>query len=125
MSFDIFLQGFKSGEARPDGLELALAQLEPFVTRREPSMGFLQIEYADSSADVYFGENDLMVNHVAGADLWDVLVSAAREADWVIMPTGCPVALTRPEQRLHLPEVLADNVAVVADGQGLVELFSR
>ena len=125
MSFDIQLQGFHSGEHRPEGLDLALAQLDPFVTRRQPAMDFLLLEYGDSRADVYVGEQSLMVNQVRGDGLWQVLLTAAHQADWVIWATACPVALTRPEQLAHLPTDLAATACLVEDGQGLAELFSR
>lgn len=123
MSYDIVLQGFRGGQLDPGGTDRALARLRPFITRSEPELGFVLLEYGNSRADVYCGDHDLLVNQVSGHELWDILVDAARQADWVIMPVGGPVALTRAEQQTELPPELAAASRLVSDGDELLALL--
>lgn len=87
--------------------------LAPHVTQEDDS--FLHVRFGDGEADLYLQHDGMMANHVSGRDPWDLLVKAAQDADWVIMPMDRPTCLTRPSQRKELPEALADNDVVLID----------
>lgn len=123
MSFDVFCQRFVDGQAAPGGGDAVRAALAPYVVRADPGTRYLFVEYGDGSADVYLGPDDLMANHVAGQDPWDLLVSAARAADWVLMPTDCPTCLTAESQRAHLPEGLDEDVVLVETGADVLRIL--
>jgi hypothetical protein len=65
----------------------------------------------------------MMANHFTGQKPWDLLVEGARSAEWAIMPVGCPTCLTDQAQRIHLPEGLKEDVALVATGEELVRVI--
>jgi hypothetical protein len=120
VSFDVYFQRFHGGSAVPGGGEAMRRVLEPYVTRADPARSFTFVEYGDGSADVYLGEDDMMVNHVVGEQPWQLLVEGARAAGWVIMPADGPTCITDDAQRPHLPEDVADRVVLVASGAELL-----
>jgi hypothetical protein len=80
------------------------------------------VQVGDGTADVYMGDG-MMVNHVSGDDPWDLLVTGAKAANWVILPLDGPTCLTVPGQREELPEGLEkDTVRVesVADLRAVI-----
>lgn len=122
MSFDVFFGGFAHGQPVGGG-ELVRAALDPYIVGEETEHGYLEIGVGDGRADIYLGAESMMANHVSGSEPWDVLVRAARAADWVIMPTGCPTALLHKDQRKHLPEELRAQAVLVSDGDDLLNLI--
>lgn len=125
VSFDVFFQRFRDGDADPGGGAEMRQVLQPFVVREEPEHHFALIEYGDGSADVYLDGDDMMVNHVSGDSPWDLLVEGARAADWVIMPAGCSTCITVEAQRAHLPEGLDEDVTLVRSGAELLSAIRR
>ena len=123
VSFDVFFQGFRAGDPQHGGGERMRRVLDPFVLREEPERSFLLVEYGDGSADVYLDGDGMMVNHITGQKPWELLVEGARAAEWVVMPAGCPTCLTDEAQRIHLPEGLNDDVALVATGGDLLRVI--
>ena len=123
MSFDVYFQRFLGGSAVPGGGESMRRVLAPYVVREDPARSFAFVEYGDGSADVYLGADDMMVNHVVGEEPWQLLVEGARAAGWVIMPADGPTCVTDEEQRRHLPEDVAAEVVVVADGVELLRII--
>lgn len=124
MSFDVFFHGFEHGHARDSGGAAARDVLTPYIRAEERAVHYLEIAVADGSADVYLSAGDpgtMLAHHVAGDEPWDVLVAAAREADWVILVDG-RTALTAPDQWQHLPPELSDDPVLVLNGQELLEL---
>jgi hypothetical protein len=120
VSFDVFLQGFAHGQAAPGRPEAALEVLTPFLAAA-PRDGFAPLRTGDGEAEAYgVGGTSLMVAHASGAQIWDLLVSVAKAAGWVIMPVGCPVCLTTDDDAGHLPEDLRPNATVVTTGQELL-----
>jgi hypothetical protein len=120
VSFDVFLQGFAHGQASPGRPEAALEVLTPFLAA-PPRDGFAPLRTADGEAEAYgVGGTSLMVTHASGARIWDLLVSVAKAAGWVIMPVGCSVCLTTADAAGHLPEQLRPNATVVTTGQQLL-----
>ncbi len=121
MSFDVFFQGFRAGEASSSGGTRIAAVLEPFVEARDESDGLLlRIRTSDGQADVHLSEDSMMVSHASGSAVWELLVRGARAANWVIMPVGCPVCLTRAEQYAELPVELRDDTRLVSSGEDLL-----
>ncbi|MEV0285586.1 hypothetical protein AB0H36_15855 [Kribbella sp. NPDC050820] len=124
MSFDVFFQRFRDGDAEPGGGDRVRQMLKPFVVRAEdPEHPFMLVEYGDGSAVVYLNADGMMANHITGRDPWDLLVEGARAAGWVIMPVGCPTCLTDEVQRIHLPEGLSEDVAMVATGEEVLRVI--
>ncbi|MCE5291148.1 MAG: hypothetical protein LLG14_18195 [Nocardiaceae bacterium] len=122
MSFDVYFQGFASGAASSSGGEQMMVALAPHIVGQDSS-GCLQVKIGDDTADVYLNESGMMANHVGGRDPWDLLVSGARAAGWVIMPTGCPTFVTDAEQFAHLPEALQEGAVLVTTGAELLAVI--
>lgn len=122
MSFDIFFQRFEGGDSATAGGEEARLVLAPYL--RPSAAAPERIEHAGSVADVY-GLNDggMMVNHIEGDGLWDVLVEAARAAEWTIMPTDCAVCVFSQEMLDALPEGLDADAVIISSGAQLSELI--
>jgi len=62
--------------------------LAPYIKRQEPRHSFLEIEVGDGTADVYLDDDGMMANHITGQDPWDLLVTGAAVAGWVVLPVG-------------------------------------
>jgi hypothetical protein len=83
--------------------------LDRFIAREEPEHSFLLVEYGDGSADIYLDGENMMANHITGEKPWELL-----------MPAGCTTCLTDEAQRIHLPDGLNEDVALVATGEDLL-----
>jgi hypothetical protein len=117
VSFDVVFQGFIAGEPAESGSAEMLAVLAPHVTERRGT--FLRVQVGDGTADVYLSDDGMVANHVSGLDPWDLLVTGARAANWVILPPDSPTCLTGPGQREELPEDLDADSVVVETGADL------
>jgi hypothetical protein len=125
VSFDIFLQSFKDGEAAPGKPEAARQALEPYLAGA-PGEGCALVRTADGEADVYgVGSDHLMFNHAGGEVIWQVVVDVAKAADWVIMPVGCHVCVMREDMISELPVELRDNAVVINSGAELQDAIAR
>jgi hypothetical protein len=125
VSFDVFLQGFSSGQAATGQPDAALRVLAPFFVEA-PSDGYVVLETTDGSADIYgVGRDSLMVTHASGEQVWDLLFATAVAAGWVVMPVGCPVCVTSEDQVSQLPEELSKAVAVVTSGAGILNVIRQ
>ena len=124
MSFDVLFQGFVDGEPVAGGGERMRGVLAPFIVREEPEHHFVLIEFGDGSADVDLDENDMMANHIAGEEPWDLLVEGAHAARWVILPVGCATCITDEAQRTHLPDGLLEDVVLVGSGPDLLRVVT-
>lgn len=123
MSFDVYFQRFQDGDAGEGGGEEMRQVLAAHIVRERPDHNFALIEFGDGSADVYLSASEMMASHVSGDDPWDLLVTGAREAQWVILPVGCPTCITDEAQRAHLPEGLAEEVVLVTTGAELLAVI--
>ena len=123
VSFDVFFQGFRSGEASLGGGDAMRQVLATHVVWSDPDNGHLLVEFGDGSVDVSLEDDGMMANHVTGVDPWDLLVRGAQAAGWVIMPVGCPVCLTNIHQEVDLPEELRGAVVVVRSGSDLLQVI--
>ncbi len=121
MSFDVYFQGFAAGDAAEGGGAQIRAVLEPRIV--EEDREFFRVRAGDGTADIYLHDSGMMANHVSGSDPWELLVTAARAANWVIMPVGLPMCLTAEAQRTELPEGLGDDAVVVGSGAELQALI--
>src|SRR6478672_9785394 len=92
MSFDVFFQGFVAGESSEGGSAEMLAVLAPHVTERKGT--FLRVQVGDGTADIHLGDDGMSADHVSGDDPWDLLVTGAQAANWVILPLDGPTCLT-------------------------------
>jgi hypothetical protein len=123
MSFDVFLQGFAGGEAQPGRSDVVTQVLAPYFAEA-PRDGYVRLQLADGEADVYgVGRSSLMVNHASGEQIWDLIVTVAAAAGWVIMPVGCPVCVVAHEQAADLPDDLRADVTVVRTGTELLQVI--
>jgi hypothetical protein len=123
VSFDVYFQRFRDGDAEPGGRDRMRQVLEPFIAREALEVGFAQVQYGDGSADVYLDDDGMMANHISGDQPWELLVQGARAAGWVIVPVGCPTCLTDEGQRAHLPAGLDDAVVLVSTGEELLRVI--
>jgi hypothetical protein len=64
-----------------------------------------------------------MVNHAAGEQIWDLIVTVAAAAGWVIMPVGHPVCVVAGEHAEDLPDDLRTNVVIVGTGADLLRVI--
>lgn len=124
MSYDVFFQGFKRGEAAAGGGDIVRAMLARHVTRAEPEHSFVRIEVEDGGADVYLGDDHMMVNHAGGTATWDLVVRAAGAANWTILLPDGPSVLTNENQRAELPADLAEDAVVISGGTDLLGLIA-
>ena len=124
MSYDVFFQGFKGGDAAPGGGDTVRAMLEPHVTQSETEHSFVRIEVEDGAADVYFSDDHMMVNHAQGTGTWDLLVRAAAAASWTILLPDGPAVLTTESQRSELPAGLAASAVVISGGAELLDVVA-
>lgn len=122
MAFDIYLQGFIDGEASGTGGESVREVLRPYLRRTSDEPEQLEIG-PDSRADIYLSEDSLMVSHIEGAAVFDLLLEAARAGRWTIMPIGVPPAVTDVDLLAHLPDGLSDGAVIVETGADLLRLI--
>ncbi len=125
MSFDVFFQRFRHGDAEPGGGAVMRSVLAPHVAREDPAESFSHVVFGDGAADVYLSEDSMMANHIAGEQPWDLLVEGARAAGWVVMPVGCPVLITCESDRAHLPDSLGVEAVLVLTGQDARRVISE
>ena len=104
LSYDVFLQAFRHGDAATTDGAAAFAILEPRISDRDE--GWARVRTADGGADVY-GIDDpstgLMVNHAEGHRIWDVVHDLALAVGYAVMPVGCPTCVASDDVRKHLP----------------------
>jgi hypothetical protein len=125
VSFDVFLQSFRCGEAASGEPGAALRELEPYLVGA-PSSGCARVRTGDGNADVYgLGGADLMINQASGELIWQVIVDVARAAGYAIMPVGCPVCVVRDEMIDDLPGDLQDGALVVRSGGELLRAIAQ
>lgn len=124
MSYDVFFQGFKGGDAASGGGDVVRSMLAPYVTQSEPEHSFVRIEVEDGGADVYLSDDHVMVNHVGGSAAWDLLVRAAAAASWTILLPDGPALLAAESQRSELPAELAATALVISGGAELLDVVA-
>lgn len=124
MSFDIHFQGFIAGSSGKGGGHHMREVLGPYTVDRQPEFSFLKVEIGDGSADVYLHEDGMMASRIKGNASLDLLVRGAKAANWVIIPVGCSVCLTAPEQRKQLPQDLLDDVVLIESGVDLLAVIN-
>jgi hypothetical protein len=124
VSFDIFLQRFRDGDASSGGREEALRVLRPLLAG-PPDGGFGLVRTDDGDAEVYgLNTDSLMFTHASGRLIWPVMVDVAQAADYVIMPVGCPVCVTAADHVDELPEALRDTAVVVDTGDDVIRVVT-
>jgi hypothetical protein len=123
MSFDVFFQRFRHGDAESGGGEAMRSVLAPHITREDPRQSFAQVVFGDGGADVYLSNDSMLANHIAGERPWDLLVEGAKAAGWAIMPVGCPALITDESDRAHLPDGLGEDAVVVLTGEDILRVI--
>lgn len=126
VSFDVFFQRFENGDAADGGGAEATEILREFL-RPSPEQPE-RIEHPDGSAEIDgLDDNGMMLTHIDDATgLWDLLVSAARAANWTIMPVGCPVCVFSSDMEAALPRELVDfGVVVITNGTDLLRVVAE
>lgn len=119
MSIDVFFQGFNNGDARDCGSNEMKRVLAPLSTAGLVDPSYFEVICGDGRADIYLSESACLANEISGNDPWDLLIQAARAANWVIMPIGCPVCMTAEDQRSDLTEELQQDLVLVTAGKEL------
>jgi hypothetical protein len=124
VSFDVYFQRFRGGDAEDGGGAEARMVLAPFL--RPIGEGAEQLAFGDGTAEVYGLDDDgMMVAHIEGESAWGILVDAARAAEWAIMPVGTPACILDESKIADLPEELRGDVCVIATGDDLQALINR
>jgi hypothetical protein len=127
VSFGVFLQRFMAGKPARADPETVLGFLEPFISRREPEHGDVEVRTSDGTADVY-GMNDpgasLMVNHASGQAIWTLLFELAAVTDLVVMPVGCGTCITRATTAADLADGIPEPITVIHSGADLLTAVS-
>jgi hypothetical protein len=122
VSFDVFLQGFQNGDGAPGRPREADDALRPYV--RVDSAGHTKLITEDGEAEVYgVGTDELMLTHISGRRLWDVIVDVARAGDWAILPGDCPTCVPTADMIAHLPDELREDAVVVASGADVLDVI--
>lgn len=120
MSFDIFLHGFRDGEAATVDASAVSMTLAPFVV--DSDKGHSHLRLPDGEADVY-GLDDpasgVMINHASGRLVWDLIFELAHGTGLAIMPVGCATAVTAETALVDLPQELSEDAVVVSSGDDL------
>ncbi len=121
MSFGIYLQAFRDGDASEGDGDAALALLRPFIAAREED--FVRLATQDGEADVYGLDdpgNGLTFDHVSGRAAWDLIYAVSRSAGFVVMPVGCGTLLPDESLRVHLPDGVPEPIVTVGSGEEIV-----
>jgi DNA-binding transcriptional MerR regulator len=125
VSFDVFLQRFRSGAAADADAGLLADILKPYLVDTE--QGFPRMHFGDGVADIYGLENlatGFMVSHVSGSQAWDVLTDIARLAGLAILwPGDPPVAVPSADLIDDLPDKIRNKAVVVGSGQQLLDII--
>jgi hypothetical protein len=122
VSFDIFLQCFKAGDAVDGGAEESLDVLRPYLVQA-PYGGVASVRTIDGEAEVYgLDTGSLMITGVSGEAIWQLIFDLAAAADYAILAFGRPVCLVDASLQEQLPALLSDPVVVVASGRELMDV---
>ena len=130
MSFDIFLQRYRNGEAATFKRSVFNEIFETETDRRDPD--FVQPEYPDGSGgDIYVDENDIqciMFNHCGGDIFWAKVYELLYVTQSLIFwPAGGPAAVVaRADTLKHLPsgfDEMFGKIHVVANARELEALI--
>ena len=118
MAFDIYFQHFENGDAGTEGADEALRVLGPYL--RPSADAPERIEHPGGTADIYgVDDTGMMINHLEGDALWDLLVETAIAAQWTIMPVGSPVCVFSDAMLEALPEGLDEDAIMISSGEQL------
>lgn len=118
----MFVQRFEHGDVAPVPTSVFEAVFRSYVDKSEPEFDFLHIRVPDGGeADIYARLvestfDGLMINNFSPGTVLDLLAEFARRAGAVILPPGCPVLVTDPDQCPHLPGYLPPDPVVIATG---------
>ena len=126
VSFDVYLQGFRDGEAEQGSGDAALDLITPLISRR--TADWARVATDDGEADV-FGidqpSTGLMFNHLSGDAAWSLVFQVARAGGFAIMPVGCPTCVVSAEMLRALPDELASDAIVVSSGDDLLAAIEK
>ena len=119
MSFDLCVQGFHHGVARDAEATALREALAPYLVKVANGWN---LRAGNSTAEIYGVEEltSVMVTRADGVEIFDVLFRVAVRFDLVILAPGVPAALTRAEQRQHLPDEIRNEAKLVTSGAELV-----
>ena len=121
MGFEIFVQGFKDGDAATRDGEAALAVLDPLISLREET--WARISTGDGEVDVFgidTAAKGLMFSRPQGQQAMDLIYEVARRARFVILPVGCGTLLTVETVRSELPPGVPEPIVHVSSGDDIV-----
>jgi hypothetical protein len=133
MSFDIFAQVFRDGNAATADAAAARAVLSRVPHQHDPQFDAYVVEFADGSdVEIFAGGLDgtkefrgamFALRGISNA-IGDFIFEFARAAGCVLLPAMKPacVLLTAPNQSRHLPSGMGDDfqVMVISNGAELL-----
>lgn len=124
MSFDIFLQGFRRGDAATVDASTLSRVLAPFLVDDGEADPHLRL--ADGGADIHGLDrlaSGVMINHASGRLGWDLIFDMADGCGLASMPVGCATAVTVETALADLPPELRESAVVVSSGGELLRLI--
>ena len=126
VSFDVYLQGFRGGEAGQGNGDAAMDLITPFISQRTDD--WARVVMDDGEADV-FGisqpSTGLMFSHLSGGHAWSLVFEVAQAAGFAILPVGCPTCVVSVERLHALPEELASDAIVVSSRDDLLAVIEN
>jgi hypothetical protein len=120
VSFDVFMRGFRAGDAADGDGAAAVAVLAPLVTNRDAR--WAHVTATDGEADV-FGIDEpatgLTFHHASGRAIWQVMFDVARAGGFVVMPVGGPTCVPPGVAVEDVPDGHDGDVRTVTTGDEL------
>src|SRR5689334_1317634 len=123
MSFDIFLQRFADERARQASGAKLIEILGPYI-EGTPTSGCVGIRTQDGGADCHgvdHPDDGIMLNHLTGTAIWDLLFDIAFKCSFAIMPVGCPTCVGAEGILRELPPELQPDARVVSSGKEILK----
>ncbi|MFG2747353.1 hypothetical protein [Streptomyces xanthophaeus] len=133
MSYSFYLMRFVDGEVAALDAERFLRVIGPYVTARDPELGFVQLRAEDGGrADVYFrahpqdGLTHVTFTHVGVGAVFGLLARLTAELSASFAPQDDVTLILDEDARPHLPPPLRRDAVVVAPtGEAFLAVLGR
>jgi hypothetical protein len=130
LSFDVFAQSFRNGDATPADATAARAVMATARHKHDPQFNSYDVEFADGShLEMYAGGLDggekpfdgaMFALRGVSSSVGDFIFEFTRAANCVLLPAMEPacVLLTHEHQSEHLPRGMSDDFQVMVISSG-------
>jgi hypothetical protein len=125
MSYDVFLQRFQHGAEMPVDSPAVWRLITDSCETPPDEDGFCRVRRGNDEGDLYGARpgrpiESLMLNH-AGPAIYHLMYDLAVAGDMTIFGPDLQ-AITREEQREHLPAELREDAVIVDSGAALLRI---